>query len=114
MAVLNALSALFLGIWVAVFSSACTEEKLFVYLEKTFPPEQVFIKDIIGDNLSGNTSCEIFDSFAYWALALVGIKTGHKTHPGQPPSMALKSPCALANAFSIRGTHVSEGFAQLA
>jgi len=46
MVILDTLSSEFIVVGVPVLPSSGTEQELFVYLEKTFCPQLVFIKDV--------------------------------------------------------------------
>ena len=69
MIVLNSLTPKFIGVGMSVLSSTRIEQEFLVDPEETLIPEQVFVEDVGGDNLGGNTAREVFDSLPLKKLA---------------------------------------------
>jgi hypothetical protein len=64
MAIFNSLPSDFVWVGMSVLPSSGVEQELLVYSEEAFIPEQVFVEYVGGDNLGGNSPCEVFDSFS--------------------------------------------------
>jgi hypothetical protein len=73
MIVLNSLTPKFIGVGMSVLSSTRIEQEFFVDPKETLIPEQVFVEDVGGDNLGGNTAREVFDSLP-WPSTINGVK----------------------------------------
>jgi hypothetical protein len=64
MVILNSLASEFVWISMSVLPSTSIEQEFLVHSEEAFVPEQVFVEYVGGDNLGGNSTCEVFDSFS--------------------------------------------------